>query len=539
MIDMTRAMVLWFSDWSAAAAVNEYGAEQNGPIALIQRGQIFACSAAARAAGVETGLRLREAQSRCPALQVFPYDPAVDKRAFEPIMSAVEQIMPGVHMLNPGSCAVRVKGPARYFGSEQQAAEVLLRSVQTLSTAPARIGIADGIFAAEQAAQQTDQLRIIRAGSSAQFLAKLRLDVLQQPALTVVLENLGLKTLGDFAALAPLNVRNRFGPDGAHAHLLARGLDPRAVVPRAPAVPWDISMDFEPPLDRVDQLAFAVKTSAEKFVDGLAESGLVCSELRIKLESDSGQHSERTWKHPRFFGPDDVLDRVRWQLQGEAGKTGKTGKTAIKVAGQQLASGISKIQISPERTDSISDHGQGLWGNGPEEQVHHGLSRVQSMLGHGAVLTAALTGGRMLARRRVLIPWGDSAEKPLPELAREHGKPWPGSLPGPAPATLFAKPPPVQIMDQDGQPVQVDERLQLSAEPAFFTPPETPSQDYEAKISGVPRLVKAWAGPWPIHERWWESGSECLYRFQVLDSANAAWLLLLTGGTWTAEARYD
>lgn len=530
MTDATRAIVLQFPDWSAAAAVNEYSAEPGGPIALIQQGQVFACSATARTHGVQNGLRLREAQSRCPTLQVFPYDPLVDKRAFEPIVAAVEQIMPGVQLLDAGSCAVRAKGPARYFGNEGQAAEVLLRSVETLAATPGRVGIADGIFAAEQAARHTDRVRIVYPGASAQFLTNISLDALQQPALTILLENLGLKTLGDFAALAPLNVRNRFGPDGAQAHLLARGLDPRSVVARTSAARLDVTLDFEPPLERVDQMAFAFKTSAESFIDGLAESGLVCTELRVQVHDDSGRHSERVWKHPRFFDADDVLDRVRWQLQGN---------TDCAPGKQQLSSGISSIRISPENTDSIGHHGQGLWGNGPEEQVHHGLSRVQSMLGHGAVLTAALTGGRMLARRRVLIPWGDSPERPLSELAEEHRKPWPGSLPGPAPATLFREPPEVQVADRDKSTIQVDERLQLSAEPAFFTPPAMAAADLEGKVSGAPRLVKAWAGPWPVHERWWEPAGECLYRFQVLDNTNAAWLLLLKDGRWSAEARYD
>lgn len=408
--------------------------------------------------------------------------------------------------------------------------------METLAAVPARVGIADGIFAAEEAARRTNHVQIIRAGASAQFLANITLDALQQPALTVLLENLGLKTLGDFAALAPLNVRNRFGPDGAQAHLLARGLDPRAVAPRAPVVPLDIAMDFEPPLERVDQVAFAFKTSAERFIDGLTEAGLVCTELRINVHDDSGRHSERLWKHPRFFDADDVLDRVRWQLHNGSGPPETQ---------QQLSSGVSSIRISPEKTDHLNHHGQGLWGNGPEEQIHHGLSRVQSMLGHSAVLTAALTGGRMLARRRVFIPWGDSAEKPLADLAADHNKPWPGSVPGPAPATLFREPPEVRVLGQSNELIHVDERLQLSAEPTFFIPPafsnpmEPDGLDLEPELAEVALLVKAWAGPWPIQERWWEPAAECLYRFQILDSANAAWLLLLRDGKWSAEARYD
>ena len=62
------------------------------PLALVDRNLVFACSAAARADGVKRGLRIREAQSRCTHLQVLPYDPVLDARAFEPVLAAIEEI---------------------------------------------------------------------------------------------------------------------------------------------------------------------------------------------------------------------------------------------------------------------------------------------------------------------------------------------------------------------------------------------------------------------------------------------------------------
>lgn len=519
-------MVLWCPDWPVSAAIQEsQELDARRPIALIQKGEVFACSSSARLEGVRRGLRLREAQARCTQLQLVNYDPNHDLRAFQPVLAAIEQIMPGAQLLRPGTCAIRAKGPARYFGSEHQAAEVLRDSVLGLGVQQALVGIADGIFAAEQAARKSNDIRIVQPEASADFLSRLPLSVLQQPDLVSLLQRLGLETLGDFAALTANKVRSRFGEDGARAHLLARGLDSRTVVPQAPPPELDVVVDFEPALSRVDQLAFAIKTSAERFIDGISEEGLVCTAVRIRLESDSGEHLERVWKHPRFFDAEDVLDRVRWQLQGRAG----TGPELDA----ELSSGITKVLLSPESTADGGSHAQGLWGNGPQERVHHGLSRIQSMVGHGAVLTAVLAGGRMLAQRSVLIPWGDSPPRELRELERERARPWPGSLPGPAPATLFDDPPTVQVLDTEGRTIEVDERLELSGRPAFFTPP------IQASRAEAQRLINAWAGPWPVDERWWESSSQSLHRFQLVDSTDAAWLLFCRNGQWLAEASYD
>lgn len=59
-----RSIVLWCPDWPVRAAVAAGLAELGHPIALIDKGLVFAVSAAARHEGVRRGLRVREAQAR-------------------------------------------------------------------------------------------------------------------------------------------------------------------------------------------------------------------------------------------------------------------------------------------------------------------------------------------------------------------------------------------------------------------------------------------------------------------------------------------
>jgi protein ImuB len=510
--DIARAIVVWCPDWPVRALLAGDAALGDHPIAVVEKGVVFACSATARAGGVRRGLRPREAQARCPELVLVPHDPALDARFFEPIVQSIESLVPGVELIRPGVCAVRARGPSRYYGGEERAAEALLELLDGLGVPDACIGIADGPFAAEQAARRTGRRRVllVEKGETAAFLAGLGVDVLDDGELVTVLGRLGLRTLGDIAALDAVDLQNRFGEAGLRMHRLASGRSAGVVVPRVPRKALERSVSFEPGLDRIDQVAFGTRGTADDFIAGLTEAGLVCTALSVRVGTEGGETSERLWLHPRWFTAADVLDRVRWQL-GAGGESG-------------LASPIATVAIAPESVDAMSNHVEGLWGNGPDERVHHVLSRVQSMLGHEAVLTGALGGGRLLEDRQVLVPWGD----PVPD--RDRAAPWPGHLPPPLPGTVFAPPRSAAVLAGSGELLGLDDRGLITAEPALLVLPGRRE----------PLAIVAWAGPWPIDEKWWDPAhARAASRFHLLDDEGTAWLVLLDDQGWSVEARYD
>jgi len=533
----SRLLVLWAPDWPVLAHARANRVPDDAPLALVDKGTVFACSASARAEGVARGQRIREAQSRCPRLHVLRYDPALDARAFEPVLAGLEQALPGLHPLRPGTVAVRARGPARYYGGEQAAALTVLGIVSELGVPSARVGIAEGLFAAERAArvagagfdtaaarptQPADpRVTIVPNGGTAAFLAPLPVSLLEQPELASLLPRLGIRTLGEFAALGEQDVVTRFGPMGARLHALAGGRDPRQATPRIPPRDVDAQVDFEPALDRVDQVAFGVRAASDDFVIALLAQRLVCTALRVELIGERGESSERVWLHPRSFSAAEVVDRVRWQLQGAM--QGDAGRAHETQAGE-LRSPVTRVRLSPEAVDPVGAHERGLWGTGPDENVHSGLSRVQGMVGHRGVLTAAPSGGRTPAERQTVVPWGD---RPL--VGRDPKKPWPGTLPPPAPATVYELPRQIAVQDARGRPVAVDERGELSAPPAVMV-----------SGTGTRRQLTAWAGPWPLEQRWWDAASaRSTNRFQAVDGEGVAWLLVLDDEGWWAEGRYD
>ena len=237
-----RQLVIWCPDWPVVAAATELGLSYQLPLAVFERGEVFACSATARVEGVRRGMRRRDASARCPELTVLERNEASEIRAFESVLSAIEEISAGVAPVRPGLCALRV--PSRFYGGEKEAAAVVAEHLVSAGVWDFRIGIADGIFAAEHAARRAapQDCWIIARDGSAAFLAALPIGVLENTDLVTLLRRFGIRSLGDFAASAARDVLTRFGQEGALLHHLARGHDNQSVISRRP--PHDLSSEW-------------------------------------------------------------------------------------------------------------------------------------------------------------------------------------------------------------------------------------------------------------------------------------------------------
>ena len=88
-------------------------------------------------------------------------------------------------------------------------------------------------------------------------------------------------------------------------------------------------------------------------------------------------------------------------------------------------------------------------------------------------------------------------------------------MPAPSPSTVFADPYPAEVLDDAGQLVWVSGRGVVSASPAQFR--LMSGGEASGWRPGRTRHIAAWAGPWPIDERWWEpEGHQRLARFQMI-----------------------
>jgi protein ImuB len=472
----------------------------------------------------------------CPEWPVPPDPDAA--RAFERVVSLVEELCPRVEVLRPGACAIGARGPARYFGGEEALAGKIIEAV-TGGGFTCQAGIADGLFAARLAAHAAGPgaVTIVPPGQAREFLAPYPVSVLGSEEMAELLRldgaemagllpRLGIVTLGDLARLPASQAVNRFGVAGGIAHRLARGLEPRPLVTRPPSADLSVSTEFDPPAPLAEPVVFAAKALAERMHAGLAARGLACVCVRVRVISEDGQEHVRLWRHDGLLSALAVAERVRWQLAGwhpdtpDERRPGQAGHRDGVQPG-----GITLLSLIPDQV--VRAHGRqlGLWGDAVvSDRVARAALRVQAMLGHGAVTRPVPAGGRGPAEQATLVPFGDARD---PE--RPPDRPWPGRIPVPVPATVCQDPLPARVTDAAGAPVAVTGRALLSAPPARMS------------ASNGPWLaITAWAGPWPVAERWWRpQAARRRARFQLVTEDGTAWLAAVQDGHWQIEARYD
>lgn len=511
-----RVMAVWCPDWPVVAALADEGLPTHLPAAVFSANIVQACNAGARAAGVRRGMRRRDAQSRCPDLKVCAVNPDRDARAFEPVLAAIEELRPAVAPLRPGLAALRA--PGRFHGGEPTGAAILAERLVGVGVWDCRFGVADELFTAEQAARRAERqdCLVVGPGESVPFLRGLPVAAIDDADAVSLMKRLGLRTLGDLGDLSATDVRDRFGADVAWVHRVVGGAGAVLLSTRTPPPELACHVDFEPPLDNAETISFSVRQTADRFVAGLARQHLVCTEVLVeaRCEGEAEPASSRTWLHPRWFTAADLVDRLHWQLQGAM-----TGQSR----GGEVRSPVDRVLFTPVTVVTDAVHADGLWG-GTDERVERGIARVQGMLGHEAVVRPVLQGGRAPADRQALVPWGER-----PTNLRPTGPPWPGSIPPPAPARVFASPWPAALVGAGGGTVDVDERGVVTCEPARFRPGP----------SGGWQPVAAWAGPWPVEELWWEGAPRRVARFQVVGLDGRAWLMTWDSGVWFTEAAYD
>jgi len=517
-------LALWCQDWPAVAAAAAADISPLRSVVVLHANRVVACSEAARAHGVRRGLRRREAQARCPDVYVAQADPDRDARLFESVVAAVDATVPGVEVLRPGLLVLAARGAARFFGSEEAAAERLVDAVAAIG-AECWIGIADELSTAVLAARRAT---LVPAGDGARFLAALPVaELAVEPSLAGpgrddlvdLLHRLGLRRIGDFAALTPVEVASRFGADAIAAHRCARAEPERPPSAAAPAPDLAVEYPCDPPIERVDAAAFAGRLLAARLHERLSAASVACTRLTVIAQTAAGERLSRTWRCAEPLTPEATADRIRWQLDGWL--------THRALRGGVPGTPIVLLRLEPVEVVAAGALQLGLWGGVGDEQerARRALVRVQGLLGGEAVRIGVLSGGRGPAERVTLIALGDEQTP-----AADPALPWPGRLPEPAPAVVLLNHPSVLLETVAGEQVWITGRGLFTAEPGVL------------RWGGKHWEVTGWGGPWLLDERWWAAerpGGSAVRAQVLLDAAVRVLLLLGYDHTWHVEGFYE
>ena len=226
------------------AALGDRRALLSEPVALAPeagREQVVGeVSAAAEAFGLVQGMRLGEALARCPGLRLVPPDPEAVRGLWHEVLDRIESIGGAPESERAGAAFFEAGGLRGLHGGDLGGVLAATRRSLGRST---RLGAAPCRFAAYCAAIGSRARRpplVVAEREAARFLAALPVGLLRSrpelAGLPDTLERLGVRTLGELAALPSRAVAERFGHPGLLALDLARGRD-TPLEPRRPPEP--------------------------------------------------------------------------------------------------------------------------------------------------------------------------------------------------------------------------------------------------------------------------------------------------------------
>ena len=198
---------------------------------------------------------------------------------------------------------------------------------------------------------------------------------------------------------------------------------------------------------------------------------------------------------------------------------------------------MSLLRITPTEVQADTGTHDALWGGRSEadQAAARAIARVMGLTGPTSVTVASWRGGRDPGRMFEMIPVADLGSDGRRLVARPStpsaplATVWPGALPTPSPAVVHTEPIPVDVLDHDGHGVRVNGRGVVSAPPALVVYP----------TGSAP--VTAWAGPWPVDERWWDERTRRAARFQMVvagEHGERAHVVELCHGRWWITADY-
>lgn len=206
------------------------------PVALAplpgQASRVGAVSGAAEALGVRSGMALGEALARAPKLRLVAPDPMAVAAMWERVACSLEGIGARPELERPGVAYFQADELYRLHGG----LEGVMLATRKAFDRPVRLGAGPTRFCALAASRRARSGRAVVVGGQARrYLSSLPVALLRfreaTAALIEPLERLGVRTLGELAALERAAVADRFGEPGVLAHQLALGRD-TPLVPR-------------------------------------------------------------------------------------------------------------------------------------------------------------------------------------------------------------------------------------------------------------------------------------------------------------------
>ncbi|MBX3207509.1 MAG: DNA polymerase IV [Labilithrix sp.] len=252
-----------------------------------RRGVVAAASYEAREFGVRSAMPMAEAHRRCRNLVVVSPRGGRYAEVSRRVFDVFHEYTPLVEGLSLDEAFLDVTASRGLFGDGATIARRIKDGILEATGLTASAGVASCKFAAKIASDldKPNGLTIV-PGDVAGFLAPLPIERMWGigPKTAPTLRRLGYQTLGDLAKADPAALERALGSWGPEVRELARGNDPRDVVPDREAKSIGAEVTYEHDLTTRDEIARTLLAHASRVAERLTASGLAAGAVVVKLK---------------------------------------------------------------------------------------------------------------------------------------------------------------------------------------------------------------------------------------------------------------
>ena len=193
------------------------------------RGVVSAASYEARRFGVHSAMPISQAYRLCPQGVFLPGRMRRYSELSRQVMAVLETFTPLVEQVSVDEAFLDLTGCRRLLGAPREMGQAIKRLIKQRTALTASVGIGPNKLVAKVASdlEKPDGLVLVETRQAAAFLRDLPIRRLWGvgPKTEQQLGALGVRTIGDLAALPPEMLELRFGEYGQDLHQRANGID--------------------------------------------------------------------------------------------------------------------------------------------------------------------------------------------------------------------------------------------------------------------------------------------------------------------------
>ena len=277
------------------------------------RGVVAAASYEARPFGCHSAQPMSIAKRRCPHAIIMPVRGQRYGEMSQRMFSILDEFSPLVEPLSIDEAFLDLTGTERALGDAEAVALRLKERVKSDLKLTASVGLAPNKFLAKLASDMNkpDGVMVIHPQDIDRILLPLPVTKLWGigKATAASLERFGIRTINDLREKPVDWLAQRFGAEAERYFNLARGIDPREVVPDSQAKSIGHEQTFEVDVAEAQEVRRVLLDQVEQVAQRLRKHGLQAKGVALKIRVGDFQTISRS---ATLRASTDVTDEL-WQ----------------------------------------------------------------------------------------------------------------------------------------------------------------------------------------------------------------------------------